>query len=525
MKYRDLIFVLLLLITSLNSYSKDFLIIDYGAVNGKLSTQSIQKAVDECYASGGGTVIIPAGTFITGSIILKSNINIYLGSGAVLKGSEKIEDYRINGTTYGMFFCEDAYNISISGNGTIDASGSHFYDFSKNHVMYDEFDRSVIRQRENYMKEGAFFTDGPVKRISMPGMTIVFFHCTKVSLTGITIKDTPIWATRFGYCEDVLIDGITIQNNVLVPNSDGIHCTTSRNIRISNCNIVAGDDAIVMTGFDRNEERPGYDMTEQNKHTYGNKSVYAENMSVTNCQLKSSSAGIRIGYGQHPIRRCLFSNITIYDSHRGIGIFAHDNSNIEDLTFNNIIIETRLYNGHWWGHGEPIHLSCISRFPGHPAGQIKNVTFSNINATGEQGILMYGLKESRIEDISFYNINLRIRNGKETLGYGGNFDLRPAAVKEMRIFEHDIPGLYAQFVSNLSISGFELTWDPELPDFFTHGIEVKEFENLRIDRFQGEAAYNSTDKAAIKLSNGIGFHISNSDLKGTEPLISSKNLK
>jgi hypothetical protein len=521
---KSLVLQVLLLVYSSAAFSKDFIITEFGAQTGKLSTEAIQKAVDECFAAGGGRVVIPPGTFVTGPVILKSNITVYFESGAVLKGSEDINDYRKSNIRGGIFYCEDAYNVSISGYGTIDASGSHFYDFTKNHV-YDEFDKSVTRQKENYMPEETFFTDGPVKRITMPGMTIVFFHCTRVSLTGITVKDTPIWAIRFGYCEDVRVDGITIRNNVLVPNSDGIHCTASRNIRISNCDIVAGDDAIVMTGFDKIEDRPGYSMDEQEKHTYGNKSVYAENMNVINCQLKSSSAGIRIGYGQHPIRRCVFSNITIYDSHRGIGIFAHDTTDIEELTFNNIIIETRLFNGQWWGHGEPIHLSCISRFPGHTAGQIKNVTFSNITATGEQGILIFGRKESRIDDIRFSNISLKIRKGKETTGYGGNIDLRPAAEKKMQIFEHDIPGLYAQFVSNLSISGFELRWDPLLPDFFSNAVEVDEFENLRIDRLQGEASSNSKDKAAVKLSNGKGFQITNSAQNGAEPLISRNNVK
>jgi polygalacturonase len=220
-------------------------------------------------------------------------------------------------------------------------------------------------------------------------MTLIFFHCTRVSVTGITIKDTPSWATRFGYCEDVLIEGITIQNNPLIPNSDGIHCTASRNIRISDCNIEAGDDAIIMTGFPKDEETPGVTSAEQDKFMYGNKSLYAENLTVTNCILKSSSSGIRIGYGQHPIRRCVFSNIIIHGSHRGIGVFAHDGSNIEDLIFSDIMIETRLLNGQWWGHGEPIHLSCISRFEGLKAGQIKNVQFNNIEATGEQGILIF----------------------------------------------------------------------------------------------------------------------------------------
>ncbi len=90
----------------------------------------------------------------------------------------------------------------------------------------------------------------------------------------------------------------------------------------------------------------------------------------------------------------------------------------------------------------------------------------------------------------------------------------------MQIFEHNIPGLYAQYVSNLSISGFDLNWDPQLPDFFTNAIEVNEFENLRIDRFQGEAAFQSKDKAVIRLSNGKGFKITGSSLKDTDSLIS-----
>ncbi len=505
------------------AYPKDFLITEFGAEAGKLSTPAIQKAVDGCFAAGGGTVVIPPGTFITGPIILKSNVNVYLESGAILKGSENIEDYRIGETRRGIFFCEDACNISITGNGTIDASGSHFYDFSQNHGSPD-FDRSLTRQKEHYMNDGTLFSDGPVKRISMPGMTIVFFHCTGVTLSGITVKDTPIWAIRFGYCEDVLVEGITIRNNILIPNSDGIHCTASRNIRISDCDIVAGDDAIIMTGFDKNENVPAYSMKEQEEKTYGNKSIYAENMSVTNCQLRSSSAGIRIGYGQHPIRRCIFSNITIYDSNRGIGIFAHDTTDIEDLIFSNIIIDTRLYNGHWWGHGEPIHLSCASRFEGINAGQIKNVIFSNIIATGGQGILVYGQKESLIENLTFENISLLIKKGRETMSYGGNFDLRPAADRKLQIFQHDIPGLFAQYVSNMRINGFNLTWDPALPDFFTNALEIINFDTVDITNMNGTCSPNSRDRSDISLSDGRGFRIINSMSRAKDPVITKNRV-
>jgi len=494
------ILLIFILLCGQNLPAKEYNILDFGAVRDQLSTIAIQKAVDKCFTDSGGRVSVPSGTFITGSIILKTNVDLYLEHGAVLKGSTNLQDYQVENEKHGIIFCEDAINVSISGSGMIDANGTLFYEQDKNHV-YDEFDKSRTRQKENYMPEGTFFTDGPLKRKPMPGMTIVFFHCTKVSVTGITIKDTPVWATRFGYCEDVLIDGITILNNILVPNSDGIHCTASRNIRITNCNIVAGDDCIVLTGFPKDEETPGFTSAEQDAHTYGNKSNFGENMTVTNCVLKSSSSGIRIGYGQHPIRRCTFSNIVIYDSHRGIGIFAHDDSNIEDLIFSNITIETRLLNGQWWGHGEPIHLSCISRFPGQVAGRIKNVQFNNINAIGEQGIIVFGQKESPMENIQFNNVQLRMRKGKETMTYGGNFDLRPAAIKTMQLFEHDIPGIYAQNINNLSIRDFNLNWGNDLPSFFTHGIECKDVTDLLISDFIGAGNPNGSGSQKIKLDN------------------------
>ena len=462
----------------------DHNILDYGAKAGSLSTAAIQKAVDAAANEGGGVVIIPSGKFITGTVFLKSKVNLHLQAGAELVSSKNMDDFRVGKRRYGMIYCEDAYQVSITGHGVINALGSEFYDSTQNHGVssglgnIQEFDRKYTRQQEEYMPAGAFFTDGPIKREPRPGMSIVFFHCTQVSIRGITVKDTPVWAIRFGYCEDVVVSGISILNNLLIPNSDGIHCTASRNVRISDCNIIAGDDAIILTGFDRIENTPGYSMQEQNAHTYGNKSIYAENLQVTNCRLQSRSAGIRIGYGQHPIRKCVFTNIIISESNRGIGIFARDSASIEDLVFSDIQIETRLHNGIWWGHGEPIHLSAISRFKGEPVGQIKNVSFNNIIAAGEQGILIYGLKESHMEDIRFSNVRLKIRKGKETMGYGGNFDLRPTAFPEKQIFAHDIPGLYAQYVDNLQIRNFELQWDDDLPEFFTHGMECVDVKGL-----------------------------------------------
>jgi len=94
-----------------------------------------------------------------------------------------------------------------------------------------------------------------------------------------------------------------------------------------------------------------------------------------------------------------------------------------------------------------------------------------------------------------------MRKGKETMGYAGNFDLRPATPKAMQIFEHDIPGIYAQHVSRLDIRNFNLSWGTDLPSFFTHGIECKEVTDLLIDGFTGTANPNAPGSQKVKLEH------------------------
>lgn len=117
------------------------------------------------------------------------------------------------------------------------------------------------------------------------------------------------WQQRY----KLYLSSLRIEPNLLIPNSDGVHCTTSRNIRISDCDIRAGDDAIIVTGFGTNVGVGGDDNVRLDYSTreFGNKTGYAENVTVTNCNLQSRSSGIRVGYGINPIRNCVFSNLVI----------------------------------------------------------------------------------------------------------------------------------------------------------------------------------------------------------------------
>ncbi|PGH40418.1 MAG: hypothetical protein CRN43_03160, partial [Candidatus Nephrothrix sp. EaCA] len=144
----------------------------------------------------------------------------------------------------------------------------------------------------------------------------------------------------------------------------------SANGLVSDCRIDAGDDAIAIG--------------------------YSSNISVSNCILHSRSCGIRIGYNgfedSETRGNLLFNNIRIFDSNRGIGIFQRKKGDMENIHFSNIIIQTRLHSGQWWGHGEPIHISSVPGVGAKESGYIKNVTFSNVTAAAEEGIVLYGYR-------------------------------------------------------------------------------------------------------------------------------------
>lgn len=365
--------------------------------------------------------------------------------------------------------------------------------------MGRDWDRKYVRQGEAYMKVGDIFEDGPVSYTFRPGMMLTFERCENILISDVHLNDTPEWTVRLQDCDKAEFRGVSIETNPLIPNSDGIHCTNSRNVRISDCYISAGDDAIIVTGF--GEGKMAGDAT-INVDAPGNNTGYAENVVVTNCVLSSRSACIRVGYGHHPIRNLIFSNLVMHQSNRGIGVFARDNSSIENVLFDNIIIHTRLHSGHWWGKGEPIHVSAVKDSEGGKAGTINNIRFSNIIATSETGMIVYGSPESMISNVSFTNVKLTINKGKYTDTYGGNFDLRPGASKSNALFKHDIPGLYAQYVSNLSLTTLSISWGESLPDFYTHGVEVNNFDGLYAENLNISAAHADAKLAALKLANG-----------------------
>ena len=421
-------------------------IVDYGAAGdgATMNTAAIQRAVDECFRKGGGTVLVPPGVFLTGTIQLRTNVDLHLESGAKLKGSANVQDYTLNGRVVGMLFTQDARNVSITGTGTIDGSGDLYVDLQKAKRIDSTgtaFTRQGIRFRE--VMEG--LGDGPLMPLERPFQMIIFSDCKGVTVRDVLITESPFWTLHFADCDGVIVSGVRIWCNLMVPNNDGVDFTSCSNVVMSDCDIRTGDDAVVITGYSHHWDLPGF------KHL----SRVSENITVTNCTLVSRSSGIRIGgFDQNSMRNCIFNNIIITNSNRGIGIFARDEGSIENMMFSNIVIDTRLHTGDWWGNGEPIHLSAVRLTKDVSLGQIRNVKFQNVIAEGGSGDHCLRHRRESYRKCLFRQRDAAYRRQPVERARGREFRLAAGARPDAGAFLSRHPGLLCPAYQGIALARF-----------------------------------------------------------------------
>jgi polygalacturonase len=508
MKTKNLFFSILCLIAANVFAQKTFDITAFGAIaDGKtINTKAIQRAIDSCSKIGGGTVYFPKGVFMTGTLQLKSNVNLNFETGSVLKGSTNLADYKLDGITRGMFYGEDLINVAITGEGEINGNAIAYFDPSKMH-NYIDMDKKYVRQGQ------AFFdalkpADGPIFFEKRPDMVLVIMHSENVKLTGVRFVDAPGWTIRIGDCQNVLVDGISILNNPLVPNSDGIHITISRNVRVSNCNVEAGDDALIVSGFgdEINIDNASYGAIKKT-YKYGNKTGNAENIVASNCILKSNSAGIRIGYGRGNMKNLIFSNMVIYNSNRGILINAREKGNIENVVFDNFQIETKHKGGTWWGRGEPIHVSSFPITKDSVNGTIKDVSFRNFKIKSETGIVVWANETGKVKDIQFDNVKIEVQNGKNVAAFGGNIDLRPTPDFSTNIFKRDLPVMLFKNIDGVSMNRVNASFLGNVPDFYTNGVEIEDCINFTT--MYSKFASSVSKHQAVKIYNSKNIEFIN----------------
>lgn len=471
----------------------------FGAAgDGKqLDTDAINAAIRSCAEAGGGTVEFSAGIYLSGTIEMLSNITLHLQSGATILGSPNVRDYRAisrssEGRATSLIVAEKANNIAITGRGAIDGNGRAFIREPRlPHPPGPFQDFLATRQGVQVWERVGENREGPVQMRERPGVLVLFVECRDVVIRDITVLDAPNWCIHLACCNGALLTGLNIRCSLLVPNADAIDVSGSRDVRISDSYLQAGDDGIAVS--------PCAD---------GYCQMSAENITVSDCEIVSRSAGVRLGWAAHDIRNLTFSNLIIHDSNRGIGIFVRGAETIENVLFSNIVIETRLMDGLWWGLGEPVHIS-VARYDAQakvdaelkgPLGQVRNVRFVNVTASSEAPVVLYSQEPGRIRDILFRDYRQTIKESALDAAMGGNLDLRPTNPGKLGLVKYDMAALTAHGVDVLQLHGFDLDWQGAIPEFYIGGLEVDAFKNLRIDDFTGRGPRVETP--AIVLRDG-----------------------
>jgi hypothetical protein len=472
-----------------------------------LDTAAISDAIASCVKRGGGTVYFAPGRYVIGTVQLYSHIHLRLDSGAALVGSHDIHDYLTSapfgfghnygvdisgeGAVLGMLIAKNAEDISIDGQGEIDGQGDAFMRVETPHISNDYL-AEYTRHPEKFEAAMKTVEYGPVEPANRPGTMIVFFHCANVHLHGITLRSAPNWTLHLQDVEGAAISDIQILNNPKIPNNDGIDCMKCRHVRISNCNIETGDDGLAIVG--------------------------SEHVNVNNCSISSRSAAIRLESTQ----LSTFTGLSM-DTNRGIAVFANsylgqENRPTEDVTFSDIVIRTRLIPGGWWGKAEPIYIAvqpCPSMIP-CPV-RVRNVVFNNVTAEAENGVLILGGEgaggeDALVADVEFIGVRLHMiaPNPDVSDSVGGNLDLRwTATTRRDGIVKSDIPAFYAKQVTGLRLRDVQIEWVDSMPEYFSDGLRVEDFNDLTIESFSGRQAQAATG-AAIFLRDGSGVSITNS---------------
>ncbi|MEM9022310.1 MAG: glycoside hydrolase family 28 protein [Bacteroidota bacterium] len=428
--------------------AKDHNILAFGAVadGTTLNTTAIQKAIDAAHANGGGRVIIPQGKFLSGTIELRTGVELHLEKGAVLLGSTNVKHYRKINRWMALVMADHADNIAITGQGTLDGQGAALA-LSIDSLFYiGEIDSSRYKFPEMRPKA------------QLRPQVIELVDCRNVRVTGVTVKDAACWVQTFERCQNLVIDSIRVESDAYW-NNDGIDISDCRNVRITNCYVNSADDGICLKSHSKDA------------------SFICDSIYIANCTVRSSASAVKFGSASFGgFRNVVIENIKVFDTFRSaIAIESVHGGVLEDILVQNIEATNT---------GNAIFIRIGKRWRNRPAGQLRNVVIRNIRVEVPFERMDYGYEIRGPELPFFHNVfpasitglpgipvqNVTLENIEITYPGRGNkayaylplsrldaIPELPEAYPEFSMFG-ELPawGLYARHVEGLTLKGLKL---------------------------------------------------------------------
>lgn len=441
-------------------------ITDFGAIGDglTLNTSAIQMAIDSCNATGGGEVLVPSGTYLSGTIYLRSNVEFRLTRGAVILGSHNNpQDYP---KVRSLIVADSIENAGISGEGIIDGNACH-PEFQKRYKLNDG--------KRPY--------------------AILYRDCKRMSLRNVEIRNAAGWTIRLYRCDGVIVDGISVFS-LAMGNNDGIDID-AKNVTITGCRIECDDDGICLKSDD-----PEF---------------LPENITVTNCVIASNCNPIKLGtaskagFRNVTVSNCVIRPATesnIWDWSKeyrkvtpgtitglsGIAIECVDGGIVENINCSNITMR---------GIITPIFICLNHRGMNHRTGKsgiIRNVQISNVTATAEGVIptLISGIPNGRISGIVLRDIIVEHSGGEQEMEEELPENLNGYPENRMYGAKNPAGGLYIRHADNVIVDNFQI----KQRDFDARpSVYLDDVNDVLIDNLKVEGSTAVKPVHAVRFNN------------------------
>ncbi|EHQ25855.1 glycoside hydrolase family 28 protein [Mucilaginibacter paludis] len=439
------------LVTTCFAQSGPYPITRYGALpDGKTdNTLAIQKAINTAAENGGGTVLIPAGQFVTGVINLKSNINLHFENGAALLATTNRADYGPQKAS-ALIVATDAQHIAITGKGTIDGRG-------------DDLLKDIYRMlRAGTLKDDEWQTYNDWHQMrpaeSNRPHLIDFIKCSDVTIKNITIKNGLCWIQDYRSCQDMVIDSITVVSNTFL-NNDGIDLVDCKNVKLSNSFFNVADDGICLKSSDPNGA--------------------CENIDISHCRIRSSASAFKMGTASFGgFKKIKVRDIEVYDTFRSaIAIETVDGGLIEDIDIRNVTARNT---------GNAIFIRLGQRNKKAAPGILRRVYIGQVKAQVPAGkpdkgypmdgpevrfkhhvfpSSIAGIPGHQVEDVTLEDIDITYEGTSKTDYTKYNFDNLaniPEAISDYPEFSMfgELPawGFYARHANGVTLKNIKLSY-------------------------------------------------------------------